>query len=83
LLSLVFLSSARCFVPGGRCLSFGEYIAGSFLFVLEGALIMVIHNHETVLEAGDSIYFDASSEHTFFPADGREAVILEVAFGGN
>ncbi len=51
--------------------------------MLEGALIMVIHNHETVLEAGDSIYFDASSEHTFFPADGREAVILEVVFGGN
>ncbi len=53
------------------------------MFVLEGAITMLIHDHETVLETGDSIYFDASSEHTFFPADSREVVILEVAACGN
>lgn len=51
--------------------------------MLEGALTILIHDHETVLETGDSIYFKASSEHTFFPADGREAVILEIAAGNN
>ena len=36
-----------------------------FIHVLEGKLGLYIREHETVLEQGDSVYFDASQQHGY------------------
>jgi mannose-6-phosphate isomerase-like protein (cupin superfamily) len=43
-----------------------------FLYVLDGELALKHGEHESVLEAGDAVYFDASTPHSYQSA-GRKA----------
>jgi mannose-6-phosphate isomerase-like protein (cupin superfamily) len=43
-----------------------------FLTVLRGKLEMRIGNEEHILEAGDSIYFDASLPHSYRPSESKD-----------
>lgn len=36
-----------------------------FIFLIEGKLALSYRNSETILEAGDSVYFDATVSHTY------------------
>jgi transcriptional regulator with XRE-family HTH domain len=49
-----------------------------FLYVLEGELKIRHGEHESVLEAGDSVYFDANTAHSYLCAGKRpaEAIIV-------
>ncbi len=51
-----------------------------FNYVLEGRLRILIHDHDIVLEAGDSIFFDSGSEHAMEALDGRTARFLAIIF---
>jgi transcriptional regulator with XRE-family HTH domain len=51
-----------------------------FNYVLEGRLRIFIHDHDIVLEPGDSIFFDSDSEHAMEALDGRSARFLAIIF---
>jgi transcriptional regulator with XRE-family HTH domain len=50
----------------------------SFLYVLQGPVVLLLENVRIVLEEGDSAYFDASLEHRFCPKDGSGGTVLQV-----
>lgn len=50
----------------------------SFLYVIQGSVILALKNGRIVLEEGDSAYFDASLEHRFCPNNGSGGTILQV-----
>lgn len=63
-------------VPDATLYSFeGE----SFIYVLQGALAVLLDNEEIVLEEGDSIYFDTSMSHRMGPKTAAGCVLLEVS----
>ena len=47
-----------------------------FVYVLEGRLAVDIQGNELVLEAGDSVYFDAAHGHAMRALDGKPARFL-------
>lgn len=49
-----------------------------FDYILEGKLRMRIDDHEFVMEAGDSVYYDASHRHGMAAAGGEKCVFLAV-----
>jgi len=51
-----------------------------FNYLLSGRLKIFIHNHEIVLEEGDSIYFDAGCPHAMAALDGTTAQFLAIIF---
>ncbi|MFA5535431.1 MAG: XRE family transcriptional regulator [Mariniphaga sp.] len=51
-----------------------------FNFVLEGRLLLSIHAHELILNAGDSLYFDASLPHGMKALDGKPVKFLAIIF---
>ena len=46
--------------------------------VIEGSIEVVVDGHSVTLEAGDSIYFDATKLHGIRPLNGKEARFLAV-----
>lgn len=51
-----------------------------FNYLLSGRLKIFIHDHEIVLEEGDSIYFDAGCPHAMTALDGAPAQFLAIIF---
>ena len=49
-----------------------------FDYVLEGSLKFYIHDHEIILDEGDSILFDSSYRHAMVAKNGRPAKMLVV-----
>ncbi|QUH22768.1 cupin domain-containing protein [Methanobacterium alkalithermotolerans] len=47
-----------------------------FNYVLEGSMKIYIHNHEIVLNEGDSIFFDSSYQHAMEALNGKPARFL-------
>jgi len=42
-----------------------KHDGAEFIYVIDGALAVVIGGEETVLDAGDSVYFDSGREHSY------------------
>jgi len=42
-----------------------EHDGDEFIYVIEGSLAVIVADEETVLEAGDSMYFDANLGHSY------------------
>ena len=53
-----------------------------FDFVVSGSLKVKIGDHCTVLEEGDSIYYDSSTPHGMIATGGRDCVFLAVVLPG-
>ncbi|MDR0912321.1 MAG: XRE family transcriptional regulator [Methanobrevibacter sp.] len=49
-----------------------------FNYVLEGSFKLLIHNHEIILNEGDSIYFDSKYEHAMIPLNNEKAKFIAV-----
>jgi transcriptional regulator with XRE-family HTH domain len=49
-----------------------------FNLVLEGSLKLIIKDHEIVLDEGDSIYFDSSSDHAMVALNNKTARFLAI-----
>jgi quercetin dioxygenase-like cupin family protein len=46
--------------------------------VLEGTLKILIHDHEIILNAGDSIFFDSSYKHVMEALNDKPVKLLAV-----
>lgn len=51
-----------------------------FNYLLEGSLKIIINNHEVILNAGDSLYFDSGYSHGMKALNGKPAKFLAVIF---
>lgn len=49
-----------------------------FDYILSGKLRVKIDDHEFIMEAGDSVYYDATHKHGMVAADGETCVFLAV-----
>lgn len=49
--------------PDGDELHLNRHPGQEFNYVLEGTLKIVLDGHELILQAGDSLYFDATKDH--------------------
>ena len=49
-----------------------------FNYVLEGSLMLYIHNREIILNEGDSIFFDSNYQHAMKALNNKEAKFLAV-----
>ncbi|HRU20051.1 MAG TPA: cupin domain-containing protein, partial [Kiritimatiellia bacterium] len=64
--------------PALETLHLNTHPGQEFNYVLNGRLRVSVGGRETVLEPGDSIYFDASVPHGMRAEDGVEATFLAV-----
>ncbi|MBN1134797.1 MAG: helix-turn-helix transcriptional regulator [Methanosarcinaceae archaeon] len=64
--------------PEGSELSTNSHPGQEFDYLLEGRLKLYIHNHEIILEEGDSIFFDSSYEHAMQALGNKPATFLAV-----
>lgn len=51
-----------------------------FNYVIKGALKVVVHKHELVLNEGDSLFFDSGFEHGMQALNGKSAEFLAIIF---
>lgn len=51
-----------------------------FNYVLEGAIAVMLENHEVVLNEGDSLYFDSGVPHGMKALNGKVAKFLAIIF---
>lgn len=49
-----------------------------FNYVLEGSMKLYIHNHEIILNEGDSIFFDSTYEHAMESLNNEKAKFLAI-----
>lgn len=49
-----------------------------FNYVLEGSLVLYIHNREIILNKGDSIFFDSNYEHAMKALNNKSAKFLAI-----
>lgn len=49
-----------------------------FNYILEGTIKLYIHNHEIILNEGDSIFFDSTYEHAMEALNGENAKFLAI-----
>jgi len=59
-------------------LEFNSHPGQEFNYVLEGTLMIVVDEHEIVLNSGDSIYFDSGYKHAMKALNNRQARFLAV-----
>lgn len=52
----------------------------SFIYVVQGSVVLVLEAGRIALTEGDSAYLDASLEHSFCPMEGSEGAILQVFY---
>lgn len=57
---------------------FNSHKGQEFNYVIEGTLKIIINGHELVLEEGDSVYFDSSSNHGMKALNGKQAKFLAI-----
>jgi len=62
--------------PEGSELSTNSHPGQEFDYLLEGTLKLHIHNHEIILEEGDSIFFDSNYEHAMQALGSKPATLL-------
>lgn len=59
-------------------ISFSSHPGQEFNYMVEGRLQVFIDGHETVLEAGDSLYFDSTKPHGMKALDDKPAKLLAI-----
>lgn len=65
--------------PKDAAIELNTHTGHEFSYVLEGSMKLILNGKELTLNAGDSIYFDASYAHGMQAADGK-AKFLAVIF---
>ena len=58
--------------------SFNSHPGQEFTFVLEGTLKIIIHDHELLLDEGDSLFFDSSVSHGMQAMNNKPARFLAI-----
>jgi len=66
--------------PPGTPLSKNSHPGQEFDYVLEGTLKIAIHDHEIVLEEGDSIFYDSGYGHGMEAVNDKAARFLAIIF---
>lgn len=66
--------------PAGTPVSINSHPGQEFNYILEGTLKIRIHDHDIILEAGDSIFFDANFGHGMEALQGKAAKFLAIIF---
>jgi transcriptional regulator with XRE-family HTH domain len=66
--------------PQGNAPLKASHPGQEFNFVLEGRLRIHIHDHDIVLEPGDSIFYDSENEHAMEALDDKPARFLAIIF---
>ena len=61
-----------------RPLEFNSHPGQEFDYVLEGTMKIVVDSHETVLNEGDSIYYDSGYQHAMKAVNGKPVKFLAV-----
>lgn len=64
--------------PGNEHIHLNSHPGEEFDRVIEGRLEILIDGHSVILEAGDSVYFDATKMHGMRALDGQPAKFLAV-----
>lgn len=57
---------------------FGSHAGHEFNYIIEGSLLLIIDNHELVLNEGDSIYFNSSFNHSMKALNNKRARFIAV-----
>jgi len=55
-----------------------SHLGQEFNYVLEGSLMLYIHNREIILNEGDSIFFDSNYQHAMKALNNKSAKFLAV-----
>jgi mannose-6-phosphate isomerase-like protein (cupin superfamily)/DNA-binding XRE family transcriptional regulator len=72
-----FLVTVKPGAPG-EFVSFNSHPGQEFTFVLEGTMKIIIHDHELVLNEGDSLFFDSSVSHGMQAMNNKPARFLAI-----
>lgn len=67
------------FQKGGEYKQFEPSLAETFIYVLKGRIRVVLGEEEYIASEGNSIYYEASSNHQIFNANDGESQLLLVA----
>jgi transcriptional regulator with XRE-family HTH domain len=67
-------------VPSGAKKELSTHAGQEFIYVLEGAMEVILEEHKDVLHPGDSIYYDSSVPHLVRCHGDNETVILAVLY---
>jgi transcriptional regulator with XRE-family HTH domain len=67
-------------VPSGAKKELSTHAGQEFIYVLEGAMEVILEEHKDVLHPGDSIYYDSSVPHLVRCHGDKETVILAVLY---
>lgn len=70
-------------VPSKAKKELSTHSGQEFIYVLEGAMEVILEDHADVLYPGDSIYYDSSVPHLVRCRGDKEAVILAVLYTKN
>lgn len=61
-----------------KVLEFNSHPGQEFNYVLEGSLMIIVDNHEIILNEGDSVYFDSSYRHAMKALNNQPSKFLAV-----
>jgi transcriptional regulator with XRE-family HTH domain len=61
-----------------KTLNFGSHPGQEFNYILEGSVMLIIDNHELILNEGDAIYFNSSFNHAMKALNGKPARFIAV-----
>jgi transcriptional regulator with XRE-family HTH domain len=64
--------------PEELLVEFNSHPGQEFNFVVEGTMMIMIDNHEIILNEGDSIYFDSGYRHAMKALNGQPVKFLAV-----
>jgi transcriptional regulator with XRE-family HTH domain len=62
--------------PGDALLAFNSHPGQEFNYVIKGKMLLVIDNHEVILNEGDSIYFDSGYNHAMKALNNEQVKFL-------
>jgi quercetin dioxygenase-like cupin family protein len=64
--------------PAGAEIHYNAHPGQEFTYVLEGALKIILDNHELELNQGDSLYFNSGAKHAMIALHGKPAKFLAI-----
>ncbi|MBW2602671.1 MAG: cupin domain-containing protein [Deltaproteobacteria bacterium] len=67
-------------VPSKAKKELSTHAGQEFIYVLQGAMEVILEDHTDVLNAGDSIYYDSTVPHLVRCHGDKETIILAVLY---
>lgn len=61
-----------------KALEFNSHPGQEFNYVLEGSLMIIVDNHEIILNEGDSVYFDSGYRHAMKALNNQPSKFLAI-----